>query len=67
MTPQEANTIARLAKMAAYHGRPQLTPPRTTSHSRTFKVKKDKKKSDKEMKRKTGNAQPPHRYGRKIK
>jgi len=68
MTTQEANKIAWLAKTAAYK-RPLLTPPRTTSNSRTFKVrtKKGKKNSDKEMRRGAGNSQTPHRYGRKIK
>ena len=63
--------IAMLGKMAArkrYH-RPAALPPRTSSHSRTFKVKdkKEKKEAHKALQEPSGNVKSPHRYGRKVK
>lgn len=63
--------IALLGKLAArkkYH-RPSMVPPRSSSHSRTFKVedKKEKKRSSKALREASGNVQSPHRYGRKVK
>jgi hypothetical protein len=65
--------IAWLGKEAArrrhkkYH-RPTVLPPRKSSQSRTFKVKKkkDKKEANKALRESSGNVQSPHRYGRKV-
>jgi len=63
--------ITEMAIKAAAYRSPVLVPPkRTTSHSRTIKVrkkKKDEKESQEELRRSTGNVQPPHRYGRKVR
>ncbi len=62
--------MTRLGKEAAYR-QSYLTPPkkRTTSHSRTHKLntEEERKAGEKAVKTKTGNVQPPYRYGRRLK
>tara|TARA_Y100000310_G_C20291463_1_gene627408 strand:+ start:369 stop:602 length:234 start_codon:yes stop_codon:yes gene_type:complete len=58
---------ARQSRKKKYH-RPTVMPPRKSSQSRTFKVKKkkDKKDANKALHESSGNVQSPHRYGRKV-
>jgi hypothetical protein len=69
MDEQTKERIGQLAKEAAYSQSYVLPPKGKGASSKTIKLKdkKDKEKANKALKASSGNAQSPHRFGRKLK